>query len=178
MFDSGNVDDRSLRDLVMVKGDEIVTTSRTIAEVFGRAHRTIRRAITNLECSAEFRQHNFVPSEYLVEMPTGHTKSVPEYTITRDGCMFLIMGLTGPQAGRYKEAFIHAFNWMAETIRQRDQLNWQIQDHTRRCERSLQDGAYHGRGLARRRHEKRNLADEERRLKSDIQLNLFFIQKK
>ncbi|MCG3063870.1 Rha family transcriptional regulator, partial [Pseudomonas aeruginosa] len=30
--------------------------------------------------------------------------------------MFLVMGFTGKAAAAWKEAFIHAFNWMAEQL--------------------------------------------------------------
>ncbi|AWQ84892.1 phage regulatory, Rha family protein [Pseudomonas aeruginosa] len=38
------------------------------------------------------------------------------YEMTKDGFMFVVMGFTGEKADRMKEAFIHAFNWMAEQL--------------------------------------------------------------
>uniref|UniRef100_UPI001C5B44C7 Rha family transcriptional regulator n=1 Tax=Aeromonas veronii TaxID=654 RepID=UPI001C5B44C7 len=101
-----------IRALVSVKGDQIVTTSRTIADVFGKRHDNVMQAITNLQCSAKFRTLNFEKGVYLQQLPGGGTKEVPEYLLTRNGCMFLIMGFTGASAGAFKEAFINAFDWM------------------------------------------------------------------
>ncbi|MBN0252541.1 Rha family transcriptional regulator, partial [Pseudomonas aeruginosa] len=38
------------------------------------------------------------------------------FDMTKDGFMFLVMGFRGKAAAAWKEAFIHAFNWMAEQL--------------------------------------------------------------
>ena len=38
------------------------------------------------------------------------------FTMTKDGYMYLVMGLTGKKAAGWKEAFIEAFNWMTEEL--------------------------------------------------------------
>jgi phage regulator Rha-like protein len=46
--------------------------------------------------------------------------------MTKDGFMFLAMGFTGrPQAAAIKEAYIEAFNSMAEALHRRDLNLWQ-----------------------------------------------------
>uniref|UniRef100_UPI001C5BF631 Rha family transcriptional regulator n=1 Tax=Aeromonas veronii TaxID=654 RepID=UPI001C5BF631 len=106
----------------------------------------------------------------------GGTKEVPEYLLTRNGCMFLIMGFTGASAGAFKEAFINAFDWMEAMTRKRDELDRRINDHSIRALRSANDGSYHGRGLAQRRIEKFNLAIEEIQLRGEAQLRLLLDQ--
>ncbi len=46
-------------------------------------------------------------------------KEQPLYELTRDGAMFLIMGFTGAEAARWKEAFIEAFNEAERHLTQR-----------------------------------------------------------
>ena len=94
-------------DLVVVDG-QITTTSNQIAEHFGKLHKTVLRAIANLDCSPEFTKRNFVPSEYTDA--TG--RKLPCYRITRDGFVFLAMGFTGKEAMQWKVAYLTAFNKM------------------------------------------------------------------
>ena len=98
-------------DLVVVDG-QITTTSNQIAEHFGKLHKTVLRAIANLDCSPEFTKRNFVPSEYTDA--TG--RKLPCYRITRDGFVFLAMGFTGKEAAQWKEAYITAFNKMEQEL--------------------------------------------------------------
>ncbi len=82
------------------------TTSNKIAEHFGKNHKSILRAIQNLGCSSEFTERNFAPSEF----KDSTNRTLPAYTITRDGFVFLAMGFTGKEAAQWKEAYIKAFN--------------------------------------------------------------------
>lgn len=84
-----------------------MTDSRRIAKHFGRQHRSVLRAIRNMECSAEFAARNFVQCFEINELANG--KKEPLYRITKDGFMFLAMGFTGKEAARIKEAYISAF---------------------------------------------------------------------
>lgn len=89
------------------------TTTRIIAERFGKRHADVLRTLENLECSEEFTQRNFAFSQFL----DTSGKSNKEYTVTRDGFMFLVMGFTGKKAATIKEQFIVAFNAMEEKLR-------------------------------------------------------------
>jgi phage regulator Rha-like protein len=40
--------------------------------------------------------------------------------MTKDGYMFLAMGFTGEKAAAWKEAFIDAFNWLADELRNKN----------------------------------------------------------
>lgn len=102
-------------DLVVVDG-QITTTSLQIAEHFGKLHKTVLRAIANLDCSVEFNRRNFVPVEYL----DAKREKRPCYRITRDGFVFLAMGFTGKEAAQWKEAYITAFNKMEAELRAKE----------------------------------------------------------
>lgn len=88
------------------------TTSRVIAEKFGKLHKNVLRDIKNLECSAEFNELNFEPVEYM----DGKGEPRTEYSVTRDGFTFLAMGFTGKEAAAWKEKFIAAFNMMENRV--------------------------------------------------------------
>lgn len=90
-----------------------LTTSRIVARAFGRQHAHVLRAIDKLECSPEFTRSNFGLSEY--QDKTG--RSLREFQMTRDGFMFLVMGMTGAEAAARKQAFIAAFNEMEQRLK-------------------------------------------------------------
>ncbi|ACT00251.1 Rha family transcriptional regulator [Paenibacillus sp. JDR-2] len=100
------------QSLVFMGNGRPVTDSLKIAEVFGKEHKNVLRDIANLECSQEFSQLNFEPSDYTNERGRPYTK----YLITQDGFSFLVMGYTGKEAARFKEMYIGEFNRMKETL--------------------------------------------------------------
>ena len=101
-----------MKNLVAIKGGKPVTTSRLVAEKFGRRHSYVLDVIKNLNCSKSFTELNFWLSEY----PDPSGRRLPEYIMTKDGFIFLIMGFTGREASRFKEEYINAFNQMENTI--------------------------------------------------------------
>ncbi|MEN6624199.1 MAG: Rha family transcriptional regulator [Smithella sp.] len=95
-----------------------VVSSRKVAEIFSKEHKSVLRAIENATVptsglSEEFRQRNFVPSFYKNEQ----NKKQPEYLLTRDGFSFTAMGFTGKKAAQFKEAYINRFNEMESFIK-------------------------------------------------------------
>ena len=101
-------------DLEIIEG-QITTTSQQIADHFGKSHKSVLRAIANLDCSPEFTERNFAPSEYTDS--TG--RKLPSYRITRDGFTFLAMGFRGKEAAQWKEAYLTAFNKMEQELQAR-----------------------------------------------------------
>lgn len=98
-------------EITIING-RVVTTSLAVANYFTKRHERVLDRIRNLECSAEFTEHNFVLSDYTD--CTG--RKLPCYQITRDGFAFLAMGFTGKRAARFKEAYINAFNQMERSL--------------------------------------------------------------
>ena len=78
------------------KHDTARVDSRYVAQFFEKEHRAVLRDIRELDCSEEFRLHNFVQSAYINEQ--GHKQ--PCYIMTRDGFVFLAMGYRGKKAAR------------------------------------------------------------------------------
>ena len=154
-------------DLVRLDGDSITTTSKVISDVFGKVHRVVLKAINELDCSEEFRAHNFVLSYYT----SPQNKKIKCYNITRDGFSFLCMGFTGKKAGKWKESYIAAFNQMEKGLLNVDK---RINDLCIKGENIRIAGSEWsslGRQICK---QKRNHNKEMKELMSDVQLTLGF----
>ena len=94
------------------------TTSREVAHYFRKRHDNVVRDIRSImdNCPEEFTALNFEVSNYLDQ--TG--RSLPMYIIFRDGFTLLAMGYTGPEAIRFKLAYIEAFNRMEAELARRN----------------------------------------------------------
>ena len=117
-----------------------VTTSRAVAEQFGKRHTEVLRAIDSLledlnlnerkiasvegendadnitvlpSPTSDFAAQNFLLTEY----KDGKGELRPEYLLTRDGFTLLAMGFTGAKALTFKVAYINAFNHMEQLLR-------------------------------------------------------------
>lgn len=112
-------------EIVSIVGDKPMTTSLLVAKKFKKEHKNVLRSIENLECSEQFRQLNFELCFKNNDLQNG--KPQPYYQITRDGFTFLCMGFTGPEAAKWKEAYIKVFNAMESEILKREskkQIEW------------------------------------------------------
>lgn len=105
--------------------NQLTTTSLKIADVFGKRHEQVLRAIDKLKnelsdsqhnfVSADFNRLNFQPAEYLDKQG----KLRKQYEITFDGFTLLAMGFTGQKAMKFKIDFIKAFRAMEAELRNR-----------------------------------------------------------
>lgn len=108
-----------LQNAVFIQNDQIKTDSLKVAEIFGKPHKDVLQKVKTLDCSQEFTERNFSLSDYMDKSG----RSLPMYEMTKDGFIFLAMGYTGTKAAQIKEAYIKAFNQMAELLlKQRNQL--------------------------------------------------------
>lgn len=117
--------------LVAVENEHAVTTSLRVAEVFGKQHKDVLKAVKSLDCSEEFHKRNFALMQKSIKIGNGAERKSPMYYITRDGFMFLVMGFTGKTAAKWKEAYIKAFNEMEAKIRA-EQMAKAIEEHDRK----------------------------------------------
>ena len=93
----------------------VMVGSRAVAKAYEKQHAHILEAIRRLECSEKFRASNFRLANY--KDARQHLR--PEYFMTRDGFVFLVMGFTGKLAAKFKEAYINAFNAMEAALKAR-----------------------------------------------------------
>lgn len=103
---------QDITSLVSVSDGKTTTTSLKIAEVFGKQHKDILKAIRDLDCPDEFAERNFAPGTY----KDANNQDRPMYFVTRDGFTLLAMGFTGEKAMQFKIAYIDAFNAMEKVI--------------------------------------------------------------
>ncbi|HFF1292913.1 TPA: Rha family transcriptional regulator [Escherichia coli] len=99
---------------ITIANGRAVTSSLAVAEYFRKPHKDVLAKISRLDCSAEFTERNFSPSEYTDS--TG--RKLPMYQITKNGFVFLVMGFTGKKAAAFKEAYLAEFDRMEKELRQ------------------------------------------------------------
>ncbi|WP_099157302.1 Rha family transcriptional regulator [Virgibacillus ndiopensis] len=102
-----------MNKLVFVQDKQVVTDSLTVAEVFGKEHKHVKRDIRQLNCSEEFYGSNFGLINY--QDVRGRTQE--KYIISEQGFTLLVMGYSGMNAMQFKEQYINEFNHMHQQLR-------------------------------------------------------------
>lgn len=158
--------------LVRVEGNRLITDSRGVGRNFHKQHKNVLRVYDNLECSAEFGRLNFEPTEYI----DSQGKVCRMVKMTKDGFMLLVMGFTGSIAMVYKEAYIAAFNEMAEYVTTHRQSLWDQKHSLIVKESDSKARATHGaRLMLDRKREVSKFKQQHDELDQKIQLPLFVI---
>lgn len=102
-----------MTDLVVIQNKQAVTSSRIVAEKFGKLHKTVLRNIKEILTAQNCATKFFKETKYL-----SRGKKYIEYFMNRDGFMLLVMGFTGKAAMDIKIAYINAFNEMEAKLRE------------------------------------------------------------
>lgn len=159
-----------LSEFVVLSDTTLTTDSRRVAKHFKKAHSSVLRAIDNLDCSQGFSQCNFAPRDFI----DTRGKQQREIRMTKDGFMFLAMGFKGPDAAKFKERFINAFNNMAEQLQQIGNSLWaQRLELEKREATSFMWASFGGKCMQTRRREKPLLENERDILEAEMQPALF-----
>ena len=106
-----------LSHAVVVSDGKVTTTSLKIAEVFGKRHDDVMRAVELLQVPDSFKKRNFAELEIPYKNGLGKTVMRKAYSITRDGFTLLVMGFTGKAAMQFKIAYLEEFNRMEAELR-------------------------------------------------------------
>lgn len=106
-----------MSELVMIRNNQVVVSSRQVAEAFKKRHsdtlRAVRRVINSAQnCVQWFRERSYKDDS---------GKKCCEYLITKDGFMLLVMGFSGEKAMQIKVAYINAFNEMEKQLKEKQQ---------------------------------------------------------
>lgn len=106
------------RDLIFLSGTESATDTFKVAKAFRKEHKDVMRKTRKVinSCSADFAERNFTLCHKNNELQNG--KPQPFYRMTRNGWTMLVFSFTGTAAFAFKEAYIAAFDWMADLIAQ------------------------------------------------------------
>lgn len=96
-----------------------VTSSRIVAEYFGKKHSDVVRAVVNtIAAKPELEaSRNFAQWSEDVEIGSGAKRTVVGYWMDRKGFSILAMGFTGAKALEVKCAFYDQFERMEEALR-------------------------------------------------------------
>ena len=97
---SENTSMTNISDFVQIKDEQVYTTSRIVAEKFGKLHKDVLEAIRTTLNEVESTGRKFPLSEMFIETiytdSTGRT--LPQFLITEKGLTLLAMGFTGSKA--------------------------------------------------------------------------------
>lgn len=165
-------------ELVSIENEVPRTTSLVVAKFFGKRHTNVIRDIERLDCSEGFTKLNFELCFKNNDLQNG--KPQPYYTMTKDGLIFLVMGFTGKQAAKLKEAYINEFNRMSEILNQRqNSLMYQYNKVSIAYDAATRNASDAGRALAMLgKQVKPDLQDRLDKLEKQMQLVLNFGQEK
>ena len=117
----------NISDFVQIKDEQVYTTSRIVAEKFGKRHdhvvRDIEATISTINDSQVIENKDFpkigeIKNDYFTESSYVDSlgRTYKEYLITEDGLALLVMGFTGVDAMRVKLKFVAEFNRMKNII--------------------------------------------------------------
>lgn len=105
-----------MTNLVTMKDQQAVTSSLQVAEVFGKEHKVVLKAIDELkEGVAQNYADLFYEDTYIHPQ---NKQSYRQVIMNRDGFTLLAMGFTGQKALQFKLKYIEAFNQMEKEIQQ------------------------------------------------------------
>ena len=133
-------------ELVTVENNVVVTTSKVVADTFGKSNRHVMESIRKLiKRSPDFGASNFRLSSY----KSKQNKELPCFEMTRDGFALVAMGFTTDKAIDFKIAYINQFNEMERIIREGVTLSVEIDRACLAYEDDKQTASYCGKGLSK-----------------------------
>lgn len=101
-----------MNNLVEIKNNKVVVSSRQVAEKFGKEHKHVLEGIRQLLVAENSAAKFFDENSYKYR-----GRSFPIYYMNRDGFTLLVMGFTGDKAIKWKIKYINAFNEMEEKLK-------------------------------------------------------------
>ena len=104
-----------MTNLVIMKNQQVVTTSLQVAETFEKNHQHVLRDLNNLKEGVQNWTDLFYEDEYVHPQ---NKQTYRQIIMNRDGFTLLAMGFTGQKALQFKLQYIKAFNEMENHIKQ------------------------------------------------------------
>ena len=102
-------------NLVSINNNQVVVSSRQIADNFGKQHKDVLESIRGILAAENSATKFFHESTF-----ENRGKQYPEYLMNRDGFSLLVMGFTGEKALEWKVKYINAFNAMEQKLRNKE----------------------------------------------------------
>lgn len=100
-----------MENLVTVVNENVVVSSREVAEHFGKQHKHVLDAIDNLVA-----ENSATKNMFLEQTREYRGRDFRFYLMNRDGFSLLVMGFTGAKALEWKLKYIEAFNAMEKEL--------------------------------------------------------------
>lgn len=102
-----------MNKLVVINNNQIVVSSKDLAEHFGKEHKDVLENIRHILVAENSATKFFQETSSVYR-----GREFPFYLMNRDGFSLLAMGFTGKKALQWKLKYIEAFNEMEETLKQ------------------------------------------------------------
>lgn len=99
-------------ELVKVENQQVVTTSRNVADHFEKQHKDVLKAIDNLVA-----QNCATKNMFLEQTREYRGQEFRYFLMNRDGFTLLVMGFNGAKALEWKLKYIEAFNKMEKALK-------------------------------------------------------------
>lgn len=142
--------------LVEVQNNQIVVSSKQVAEHFEKYHKDVLESIREILVAEKSAAKFFVESTF-----ENRGKSYPMYLMNRKGFSLLAMGFTGSKALQWKIKYIEAFDAMEEMLKkqtQEQQPSYLIDDEIERAKRWIEEA-----------QERKQLAETNQRLEQELE---------
>ena len=137
-------------------------------------HDNVLQAFDRLECSEDFRRLNFQETMDNVLGPKGAVRQERIVRMTKDGFVFLVMGFRGQKAAEVKEAYIRAFNAMADQLQQIGMSLWQQKlELEKRDATSFMWASFGAQRMNDRKKELPDIREQRKKLKAEMEPPLF-----
>lgn len=108
-----------MTDLVEIQNNQVVVSSRQVANSFHKRHDNLLRNINTIISQVGLPKIEETPmfyeSSYINEQ---NGQTYPMYLMNRDGFSLLVMGFTGKRALEWKIKYIEAFNAMEKQLKE------------------------------------------------------------
>ena len=133
---------RSLKQLVFIENNRVLTDSLTVAEVFRKEHRNVIRDIENQlnklneAGESEWGLLNFEPTRY--QHPQ-NKQFYKKYLLTEEAFTLVAMSYVTPEAMKMKVRFIEEFKRMRRELQLRQQPSYMIEDPIKRAEKWIEE---------------------------------------
>jgi len=119
-----------MNGLVIMKNQQVVTSSVQVAKTFGKKHKHVLESIKNLVAENSAAKSMFAEGSY-----ENRGKEYRMSYMNRDGFTLLAMGFTGNRALEFKLKYISAFNQMENEIKTMSKDSYMIDDRVKRAEK-------------------------------------------
>ena len=163
-----------LSEFVTLNNTTLTTDSRRVAKHFSKRHDNVLQAFDRLDCSTEYRLLNFQATMEAVPGPKGSTRQERVIRMTKNGFMFLVMGFRGKKAADIKEAYINAFDAMAEQLQQIGLSLWEQRlQLEKRDATTFMWASFGSRLMTDRKRELPSIRNDRERLEHEMQPALF-----